>query len=361
MEGAAFGLVMSCHPHIPWLVVKGVCDYAAHDKNDAYHDYAARASALYALSFIQKYVTSERLPRLDGPLPGSRAGPPRIWNIPHARNPHFTGRDDLLDQLHQLLTPTGQNDSALTRRAALTQPLAIKGLGGIGKTQIAVEYAYRSREQGHYTHTLWINAATEETIITSFVTIAESLPAFAAKNETDQRKLVEAVKRWLEQCDERWLLIFDNVDNADDLPVLQEYLPRRGNGSVLLTTRANAVGSLAASIEVENMGLMEGTQLLLHRAQREGRASDEEINEATNVVIALDHFPLALDQAGAYIEETRCSFVDYSPQRTACSAWPSGRQLSGFGGDHLVTFLSQSRTAEPGGSRPLAPLRIPGS
>src|SRR5712691_5375919 len=59
------------------------------------------------------------------------------------------------------------------------------------------------------------------------------------------------------------------------------------------------------------MGLMEGTQLLLHRAQREDHASDEEINEATNVVIALDCFPLALDQAGAYIEETRCRFVDY--------------------------------------------------
>jgi hypothetical protein len=63
MEGAAFGLVMSRHPQIPWLVVKGICDYADRTKNDTYHDYAARASALYALTFIQKYVTNERLPR----------------------------------------------------------------------------------------------------------------------------------------------------------------------------------------------------------------------------------------------------------------------------------------------------------
>ena len=61
MEGAAFGLVMSRHPLIPWLVVKGICDYADQDKNDAYHDYAALASALYALSFIRAYVTNERL------------------------------------------------------------------------------------------------------------------------------------------------------------------------------------------------------------------------------------------------------------------------------------------------------------
>ena len=74
--------------------------------------------------------------------------------------------------------------------------------------------------------------------------------------------------------------------------------------SILLTTRANAVGSLAASIEVEKMGLIEGTQLLLRRAQRFEHASDEEINQAGNIVVALDYFPLALDQAGAYIEET---------------------------------------------------------
>ena len=73
MEGAAFSLVMNRHPLIPWLVVKGVCDYADQDKNDAYHDYTARASALYALSFIRAYVTKERLPRLDGP--SIRAGP----------------------------------------------------------------------------------------------------------------------------------------------------------------------------------------------------------------------------------------------------------------------------------------------
>ena len=115
MEGAAFGLVMSRHPLIPWLVVKGVCDYADQDKNDAYHDYAARASALYALSFIRAYVTNERLPRPDGSSPASRAEPSGVWNVPYRRNPHFTGRDDLLDRIHQQLTPAGQNDSAQDR------------------------------------------------------------------------------------------------------------------------------------------------------------------------------------------------------------------------------------------------------
>jgi tetratricopeptide (TPR) repeat protein len=232
----------------------------------------------------------------------------RVWNVPYQRNPHFTGRDELLDQLAQQLAPEAQAQRTTTRRAALTQPQAIKGLGGIGKTQIAIEYAYRSRDLGRYTHTFWTNAASEEALLTSFVELAELLPVFPAKGETDQHRLVEAVKRWLELCQERWLLIFDN---ADDVSLVRNFLPQNGKGSILLTTRAQAAGSIdASSIEVENMGLREGTEFLLHRAQCQ-QVSDEEQDEATNIAVALDCFPLALDQAGAYIEETRCSFTDY--------------------------------------------------
>lgn len=232
---------------------------------------------------------------------------PLFWNIPYPRNPYFTGRDDLLKQLAQHFSSQEMGTSMSIPRAALTQPQAIKGLGGIGKTQIAVEYAYRAREQAIYDHILWINAASKEALLNSFTALAELLPAFSARGETDQRKLVAAIKHWLEQCPQRWLVTFDN---ADDLSLIQEYLPHQGNGHLLLTTRANAVGAFATSIDVENMGLAEGTAFLLHRAQRQ-HTNDEESNEATNLVIALDGFPLALDQAGAYIEETRCSFQAY--------------------------------------------------
>ncbi len=230
-----------------------------------------------------------------------------LWSVPYPRNPHFTGRDEILDLLDQHLSPEGCHGQVITRRAALAQPQAIKGLGGIGKTQIALEYAYRARERDRYAHVFWINADSEEAISIGFVTLAKILPDFPEENETNQHKLVAAVKRWLEQCPQSWLLIFDNVEEPS---LIQEYFPTTSNGSMLLTTRASAVGSLAIPIEVEQMGLVEGTQFLLHRAQRL-RASDEERNEATNVVIALDGFPLALDQAGAYIEETGCSFSDY--------------------------------------------------
>jgi tetratricopeptide (TPR) repeat protein len=244
----------------------------------------------------------------DVPRLTNRTGSPEVWNVPYRRNPHFTGREELLDRLGQQLSPEVRDGLATTRRAALTQPQAIKGLGGIGKTQIALEYAYRSREQRRYSHILWVNAGNEEALLTSFIELAELLPAFSARNEINQHKLVAAIKRWLEQCQQPWLLIFDNTD---DVTLVHEYLPGQGLGSILLTTRADAVGALASSFEVETMGFVEGTQLLLRRAQRFASASDEDFNQAGNIVIALDHFPLALDQAAAFIEETQCSFVEY--------------------------------------------------
>ncbi|HEU5379785.1 MAG TPA: tetratricopeptide repeat protein, partial [Ktedonobacteraceae bacterium] len=189
----------------------------------------------------------------------------------------------------------------------LTQAEAIKGLGGIGKTQLAVEYAYRVRLQNCYTHTLWINAVNEETILSSFAALTEQLPFIASQEEKDQRKRATAIIHWLEQCQHSWLLIFDN---ADDVSLVQQYFPHQGNGSLLLTTHVHAVAALASPLEVELMGVMEGTHFLLHRTQRLD-TTDEEIDEATNVVVALDGFPLALDLAGAYIGETGCSFGNY--------------------------------------------------
>src|SRR5207248_10545790 len=167
-------------------------------------------------------------------LPAERA----LWTVPHARNPHFTGRDDLLAQLTQQFSSQEAGQPTSIRLAALTQSYAIKGLGGVGKTQIAVEYAYRSQEQGRYTHTIWLNAASEEAILTSFATLADLLPGVASSSETDQRTLVTALIRWLEQCEQPWLLM---VDNADDLSFVPAYLPSRGNGHILFTTRASAV------------------------------------------------------------------------------------------------------------------------
>ena len=131
--------------------------------------------------------------------------------------------------------------------------------------------------------------------------------------ERDQNKVVQAVKKWL-STHQHWLVI---VDNADDLTVVREMLPLERFGHLLLTTRAQALGPLAQRIEVETMGMVEGTLFLLRRArllapeQFLDAASQDQLAAAEAIVIEMDFLPLALDQAGAYLEEVGCSLSTY--------------------------------------------------
>jgi tetratricopeptide (TPR) repeat protein len=225
-----------------------------------------------------------------------------IWNVPYRRNPFFTGRDNILSHLYAVLQDN--------KTAALTQAQAISGLGGIGKTQIAVEYAYRFSDV--YQAILWVTASSREAFTSDFVKLAALLD-LPEQHEQDQEFVVRAVKRWL-STHTHWLLILDNVDNLD---MLADFLPVHSSGDVLITTRLQALGMLAQSIEVEKMGLDEGVMFLLRRTKLLAtgagldQSTQENLAQAVEIVTALDGLPLALDQAGAYIEETHCSLSHY--------------------------------------------------
>jgi tetratricopeptide (TPR) repeat protein len=225
-----------------------------------------------------------------------------VSNIPYQRNALFTGREDVLNKLSEILKAG--------KTAAIAQPQAISGLGGIGKTQTAVEYAYRN--QHNYQAILWVKAETEASINADFTTIA-GLLNLPEKQEQDQRKIVDAVKSWF-QSHTGWLLI---LDNADDIAMVQAFIPSGSKGHILLTTRAHAIGHVAWRIEVEKMQLDEGAIFLLHRAKLLDpdapleTASQTEQDIAREIVKLMDGLPLALDQAGAYLEETECGLRGY--------------------------------------------------
>ena len=221
-------------------------------------------------------------------------------NLPAERNLYFTGREEVLDGLHQKLS--------VGKYVALTQ--AISGLGGIGKTQIALEYAYRYRDSYH--DILWTSADTHEAFVASYETLARRLH-LSGREERDQDKVVAAVKRWLAEH-KGWLLVLDNVE---ELSLVNRFVPPDRQGAVVLTTRRQVTEPVAQAIEVDMLSEEDGALFLLKRTKRlafEGSLEDactEDVTVARAIAQQLGGLPLALDQAGAYVLETGCSLAAY--------------------------------------------------
>ena len=217
-------------------------------------------------------------------------------NLPFPRNHFFTGRDELLARIHRTLNTTGS--------------AAVSGMAGQGKTQTAIEYAYRHSSE--YVPILWARADSREALTSSFANLASTLDLPEAST-VEQQVVVAAVKAWLESRD-GWLLI---LDNADDIEVVREFLPQMRSGCILLTTVQAATGAVAERVPIEDMDVKEGALFLLRRTNRisrEGRLSDAKENDrvaAETISRELGGLPLALDQAGAFIEETSYSLSEY--------------------------------------------------
>jgi TolA-binding protein len=227
------------------------------------------------------------------------------WTLP-PRSLFFTGREEILEELHKRLTSD--------KTVALVQAYAINGLGGIGKTQTAMEYAYRYRDDYHTI--LWAQAESSDILAASFVSLADQL-GIPDTDKQDQNRIIDVFKHWLKRHS-RWLLILDNVE---DLKMVQAFSTVAQRGHILVTTRSQAVGAIAYGITLEKMELEVGAQFLLRRAKillddgslNPTKATDPEKtrNLAKELSQILDGLPLALDQAGAYIEEASCDISKY--------------------------------------------------
>lgn len=228
------------------------------------------------------------------------------WYVPYHRNPYFTGRENLLSQLHVRL-----------RAETTGQIQALSGLGGIGKTQLALEYIYRYALS--YSAIFWIEAETAKDITYSMLAVADVLHLPESGWHETERSRIAEVQRWLTMHKD-WLLIWDNVE---DLDLLARYLPKARSGAILLTTRAQALGSLALNLQLEMMGQEEGMLFLLRRAnllpsdatgshlQAFAAVQPAEYEAVKALVQTMGGLPLALDQVGAYIDETGFGLSDY--------------------------------------------------
>lgn len=211
----------------------------------------------------------------------------QLWRLPHSRNLQFVGRSDVLAGLHERLT---SNED--TRRVQV-----ISGLGGLGKTQTAIEFAYRHRDA--FDLVWWIDAEEPTKLASDLVSLGRALELDASKANEEQI-VVDAVRQWLSD-NSGYLLIFDNVEGADDL---RKYLPMEVRGAILITSRSPAWRGVGETVPLDVMTASDAQQLM---------ASTGDHDAASTRLIAgeLGYLPLAVAQASAYMDSTGCSIDTY--------------------------------------------------
>ncbi|KAK4233072.1 hypothetical protein C8A03DRAFT_39245 [Achaetomium macrosporum] len=221
-----------------------------------------------------------------------------MFLVPYTCNPDFVGRSDILEKLKDQLGHR-QPQSKWHLRAALY------GLGGIGKTQIALAYAYWLQEECPGVSVFWVHASSAERFRQSYASIAQE--CHVPGHNDPKADVVPLVKRWLERKDRgRWLIVIDNADNtqlASGPGGLGQHIPECAHGSVLVTTRNKEVGSRLTRggrpIEVKKMDDSESKELLEKKLE-EDRIDPGDLSTLSS---RLEHLPLALVQAAAFMQE----------------------------------------------------------
>jgi tetratricopeptide (TPR) repeat protein len=233
----------------------------------------------------------------DTGAPYSSPAAPRIWGDIPQRNKNFAGREAILSELRR---------SAAHRVTAVVPtddplPYALQGLGGVGKTAVAIEYAHRYRAD--YDVVWWIPADQLPLVRASLAALAARLgleSAASAGIEGAANAALDALRRG--QPYNRWLLIFDNADQPEDFP---ELIPQ-GPGDVIITSRNHRWGSRADTVQMNVFRRVESTDFLRKRAP-----ADITDHEADLLAERLGDLPLALDQAGAMLAETGMPVDEY--------------------------------------------------
>jgi tetratricopeptide (TPR) repeat protein len=217
----------------------------------------------------------------------------RLVGVP-SRHPLFCGRQDL---------------PRLIEGAFAEGPVvALTGLNGIGKTEIAIEYVYRTRIKT--TAVFWVQAENTAAVQTSLVNVARALGLPEATGASEPNA-IQAALRWLER-NRGWLVVVDDLGSGVDI---QPLLRAAASGNTLITSEQPIASLARRQIEIEPLDVDAATELVVHRAGLSGAspvAADADTLSATRRLIEeCGGIPLALEQAAAYIEETGCGIAAY--------------------------------------------------
>jgi tetratricopeptide (TPR) repeat protein len=221
--------------------------------------------------------------------------PPRPFIGVPPRIASFTGRAEELDRLDAIL----MHDKPAAVTQASVGRAAVQGMGGVGKTALAIEYAHRYRSL--YAGVCWCPAETRTGLLNALAGLAVTLRAATAE-EADFEKAAKAALSRLAEQRATWLLVYDNVPAPD---AVADLLPSAG-ARVLITSRFSDWSEQADEVALDVLALEEAVALL------EGRAGSSDAVGAETLAEALGRLPLALDHAAAYCKRTQTSFADYA-------------------------------------------------
>jgi tetratricopeptide (TPR) repeat protein len=273
-------------------------------------------------------AAAERQSQAAPPPPRPFIGvPPRIAS--------FTGRADELDRLDAILMH--EKPAAVTQ--ASVGRAAVQGMGGVGKTSLAIEYAHRFR--GLYAGVCWCPAETRTGLLSALANLAVTLGASTAE-EADVEKAAKSALRRLAEQRTTWLLIYDNVPAPDHIVDL---LPSAG-ARVLITSRFSDWSEQADEVALDVLALEEAVALLESRTGRSDAAGARTLAEA------LGNLPLALDHAAAYCKRVQMRFVDYAAKASSLiAAAPRGvgypRSVAATFDLAIAEAVAQCQAAEP--------------
>ncbi|KOC13590.1 kinesin light chain, partial [Aspergillus flavus AF70] len=288
----------------PCLVIRGICDYADSHKNKRWQPYAAGTAAAYAKELLGVIPATDvvNTQTVDEALRGAK----RTSYLPLKRNHKFIGRNAELNTLKQKLLVNKD-----------CQRVALSGLGGIGKTQVALQFAYSVKEDCPEYSIFWVQALSMETFELSYREIAEVLGIRQEQEGGEDLKILVR-QRLSAKTAGKWLLV---IDNADDLDLLRgtyqtegllAFLPESDGGLTIFTTRHGAVAQYLTGSDVVEIGKMtrqETTNLLEKSLVRKYPSDNSET--VVNLLTELEYLPLAITQAAAYINTNKSSISEY--------------------------------------------------
>jgi tetratricopeptide (TPR) repeat protein len=216
---------------------------------------------------------------------------PQVWGDVPPRNPRFTGRDELLKRLHAQLSDA---------RETAVLPQAVHGMGGVGKSQLAIEYVHRHSQE--YDLVWWISAEQQGQILTALTNLAQRL---ALETGAEANVAVPAVREALStgrSGHRNWLLVFDNAENLEEV---RQFFPTGGAGKILVTSRNQSWERVAETLEVDVFTREESSSFL--RSLAPGLSS----TDADRLAEALGDLPLAVEQAAAWRSSTGMPVDEY--------------------------------------------------